>query len=106
MLVHSLFVSGSSWMRWMTTLLHAGLFLQLALWETTEAIHPDCALVVQHMKAQEECNQILKQEKNNHSTRTGCPTAWDDIRCWLRAEVGQVVSVSCANVSQLFANNQ
>uniref|UniRef100_A0A8C2WRV3 Growth hormone releasing hormone receptor b n=1 Tax=Cyclopterus lumpus TaxID=8103 RepID=A0A8C2WRV3_CYCLU len=37
---------------------------------------------------------------------SGCPTAWDDIRCWYRAEVGQVVSVSCANVSQLFANNQ
>uniref|UniRef100_A0A667YQ67 Growth hormone releasing hormone receptor b n=1 Tax=Myripristis murdjan TaxID=586833 RepID=A0A667YQ67_9TELE len=36
----------------------------------------------------------------------GCPTEWDNIRCWSRAEVGQVVSVSCANVSQLFANNQ
>lgn len=36
----------------------------------------------------------------------GCPTTWDDIRCWNHAEVGQVVSVSCANVSQLFANNQ
>lgn len=35
----------------------------------------------------------------------GCPTAWDQIRCWYRAEVGQVVSVSCANVSQLFADN-
>ena len=31
---------------------------------------------------------------------------WDEIRCWYRAEVGQVVSVSCSNVSQLFANNQ
>lgn len=37
---------------------------------------------------------------------SGCQTAWDDIRCWHRAEVGQVVSISCANVSQLFANNQ
>lgn len=36
---------------------------------------------------------------------SGCPTVWDEIRCWYRAEVGQVVSVSCANVSQLFANN-
>uniref|UniRef100_A0A3Q1D6D2 Growth hormone releasing hormone receptor b n=1 Tax=Amphiprion ocellaris TaxID=80972 RepID=A0A3Q1D6D2_AMPOC len=72
----------------------------------TEAIHPDCALVVQHMKAQEECDQILRQEENNHSDKTGCPTVWDDIRCWHRAEFGQVISVSCANVSQLFANNQ
>ncbi|MEQ2209777.1 hypothetical protein XENOCAPTIV_003874 [Xenoophorus captivus] len=37
---------------------------------------------------------------------SGCPTFWDDIRCWYRAEVGQVVRVSCANVSQLFADNQ
>ncbi|XP_056234381.1 pituitary adenylate cyclase-activating polypeptide type I receptor-like [Seriola aureovittata] len=106
MLLQSVFVSGGSWMRRTTTLLHLGLFLQLALWETTEAIHPDCALVAQHMKAQEECNQILKQEENNHSTRAGCPTFWDDIGCWFRAEVGQVVSVSCSNVSQLFVNNQ
>lgn len=37
---------------------------------------------------------------------SGCQTAWDEIRCWYRAEVGQVVSILCANVSQLFANNQ
>ncbi|XP_067452357.1 pituitary adenylate cyclase-activating polypeptide type I receptor [Thunnus thynnus] len=98
-----MFISGSSWLKWIPTLLHFGVFLQLAVWETTEAIHPDCALVVQHKMAQEECNQLLKQEENNHSNRTGCPTLWDEIRCWYRAEVGQVVSVSCANISQLFA---
>ncbi|KAA8589353.1 hypothetical protein FQN60_012718 [Etheostoma spectabile] len=85
-------------LKWMATLLHTGLLLQPALWDTatlviisamtsvslcnsgvlssqTAAIHPDCALVVQHMKAQEQY-------------------------------VGQVVSVSCANASQLFANNK
>uniref|UniRef100_A0A3B4BV28 G-protein coupled receptors family 2 profile 2 domain-containing protein n=1 Tax=Pygocentrus nattereri TaxID=42514 RepID=A0A3B4BV28_PYGNA len=36
---------------------------------------------------------------------SGCRTDWDDIRCWDRAEVGQVVNVACSNVSQLFANN-
>ncbi|XP_061593321.1 pituitary adenylate cyclase-activating polypeptide type I receptor-like [Cololabis saira] len=70
----------------------------------TEAIHPDCALVAQHMKAEEDCNQILQLD-TNRSARTGCPTAWDNIWCWYRAEVGQVVSVSCANVSLFFANN-
>uniref|UniRef100_A0A672YTF6 Growth hormone releasing hormone receptor a n=1 Tax=Sphaeramia orbicularis TaxID=375764 RepID=A0A672YTF6_9TELE len=35
-----------------------------------------------------------------------CPTHWDDIRCWTSAEVGQVVNVSCTDVSQLFDNNQ
>ncbi|TNN63929.1 hypothetical protein EYF80_025862 [Liparis tanakae] len=123
-----------------------------------EAIHPDCALVLQHMKAQEDsvpcgdrdradvssyfglitftppvaqknpseqkagrdqlCLTIFKSStvsfedflscelipQTNSDER--CPTAWDDIRCWYRAEVGRVVSVSCANVSQMFANNQ
>ncbi|XP_054645545.1 vasoactive intestinal polypeptide receptor 2 isoform X1 [Dunckerocampus dactyliophorus] len=80
----------------------ATLLCLLLLQQTTKAIHPDCALVVQHMKAQDECSQILKQEESNLSTGAVCPTAWDNIRCWWRAEVGQVVRVSCANVSQLF----
>ncbi|KAM4739768.1 pituitary adenylate cyclase-activating polypeptide type I receptor [Anableps anableps] len=90
----------------MDSFLHLALLLQLALFETTEAMHPDCAVVLQHMKAEEECYHILEQEENNHSSKTGCPTLWDDIYCWYRAEVGQMVRVSCANVSQLFANNQ
>ncbi|KAM8875069.1 pituitary adenylate cyclase-activating polypeptide type I receptor isoform 1-T2 [Spinachia spinachia] len=105
MSLRCMLISGGSWGRWMATLLHLVLFLQPVVWETAAAIHPDCALVVQHMKAQEDCNEILKQEESNDSTRTGCPTAWDEIRCWHRAGVGQVVSVSCANVFQLFDNN-
>ena len=36
-------------------------------------MHPDCALVVQHMEALEDCNQILMQEEeeSNRSARTG-----------------------------------
>lgn len=37
-------------------------------------MHPDCALVLQHMEALEDCNQILKQEEeeeSNHSSGTG-----------------------------------
>uniref|UniRef100_A0A665WDG7 Pituitary adenylate cyclase-activating polypeptide type I receptor-like n=1 Tax=Echeneis naucrates TaxID=173247 RepID=A0A665WDG7_ECHNA len=36
----------------------------------------------------------------------GTVIMWDEIQCWYRAEVGQVVSVSCANVFQLFAHQQ
>ncbi|KAM4575237.1 pituitary adenylate cyclase-activating polypeptide type I receptor [Fundulus diaphanus] len=90
----------------MESFLHLALLLQLTLWETMEAIHPDCALVVQHMKAQEECYRTLEQEENNHSSKTGCPTLWDDIRCWYQAEEGQVVKVSCGNISQLFVDNK
>ncbi|MEQ2182834.1 hypothetical protein GOODEAATRI_026330 [Goodea atripinnis] len=67
----SLVVFESSGLRKMDSFLHLSLLLQLALWETAEAMHPDCALVVQHMKAQEECYHILEQEENNHSLKTG-----------------------------------
>ncbi|XP_077391289.1 vasoactive intestinal polypeptide receptor 1 [Festucalex cinctus] len=90
------------WKLRLTTLLELSL-LQM-MWETTEAIHPDCALVLQHMKAQEECSRIILQEENKMADATGCPTAWDEIRCWYGVEVGQVVGVSCANISQLFHN--
>lgn len=54
------------------------------LYFQSEAMHPDCAVVVQHMKAQEECNQILKQE-NNHSSRTGLWVLWPRFpQCSLR----------------------
>uniref|UniRef100_A0A672HPD7 Growth hormone releasing hormone receptor b n=1 Tax=Salarias fasciatus TaxID=181472 RepID=A0A672HPD7_SALFA len=62
------------------------------------AIHPDCALVAQHMKTQEECTRVLRREENNHSAKAGCSTFWDNIRCWHRVDVGRVVRVSCANV--------
>ncbi|KAM4629868.1 vasoactive intestinal polypeptide receptor 1 [Polymixia lowei] len=104
--INSMLVSKTSAFKWKAAVFHFCLWLQLAVWKTTEAIHPDCALVVQHMRAQETCIQTRRLEARNRSTRTGCQTEWDEIRCWYYAEVGQVVSVSCANVSQLFANNQ
>ncbi|CAB1332187.1 unnamed protein product, partial [Coregonus sp. 'balchen'] len=33
-----------------------------------------------------------------------CRTEWDEVRCWYQADVGQIVNVSCSDVSQLFAN--
>ncbi|XP_077440729.1 pituitary adenylate cyclase-activating polypeptide type I receptor [Vanacampus margaritifer] len=94
---------GFFWKLHLTWLLELSL-LQMMTLETTEAIHPDCALVLQHMKAQEECNRIILQEENDLAAGTGCPTLWDEIRCWYGVEVGQVLGVSCANISQLFHN--
>uniref|UniRef100_A0A3B5AUQ3 Growth hormone releasing hormone receptor a n=1 Tax=Stegastes partitus TaxID=144197 RepID=A0A3B5AUQ3_9TELE len=37
---------------------------------------------------------------------SGCKTEWDEIGCWLRAEVGQVVNVSCSEVFQHFSSSQ
>lgn len=36
----------------------------------------------------------------------GCKTEWDEIRCWLRADVGQVVNVSCSEVFQHLSSKQ
>ncbi|KAI9544513.1 hypothetical protein NQZ68_001386 [Dissostichus eleginoides] len=35
-----------------------------------------------------------------------CNTEWDEIGCWLRADVGQVVNVSCSEVFQHFSSSQ
>ncbi|TRY91952.1 hypothetical protein DNTS_035452 [Danionella cerebrum] len=69
-----------------------------------ETIHPACALVAEHMKAQEQCIHGQTQEALNSSNVTGCGTDWDEFWCWSRAEVGHVVNVSCSEVSQLFVN--
>ncbi|XP_038147534.1 pituitary adenylate cyclase-activating polypeptide type I receptor [Cyprinodon tularosa] len=90
----------------MKSFLHLALLLQLALWDQTKAIHPDCAVIVQHMKAKEDCYHMLEQEENNNSSKTGCPTSWDHMYCWHQAQVGEVVRILCADITQLFADNQ
>ncbi|XP_056460012.1 pituitary adenylate cyclase-activating polypeptide type I receptor-like [Gadus chalcogrammus] len=93
--------------KWISALFRFCLWLQwLAMLEKAEAIHPDCALVVQLVKAKENCIWARRQEARNRTSASGCQTKWDDIRCWRGAPVGQVVRVSCANVSQMFANNE
>ncbi|XP_056605701.1 pituitary adenylate cyclase-activating polypeptide type I receptor [Triplophysa dalaica] len=80
------------------------LWIQQCTWKEVETIHPECALVAEHMKAQEQCIRTQRQEANNHNI-TGCRTEPDQIWCWYRAEVGQVVNVSCSEVSQFYAKN-
>uniref|UniRef100_A0A8C6WX46 Growth hormone releasing hormone receptor a n=1 Tax=Neogobius melanostomus TaxID=47308 RepID=A0A8C6WX46_9GOBI len=36
----------------------------------------------------------------------GCRTDWDGINCWLRAEVGEVVNISCSEFLKHFTSNQ
>uniref|UniRef100_A0A8C6P644 Growth hormone releasing hormone receptor a n=1 Tax=Nothobranchius furzeri TaxID=105023 RepID=A0A8C6P644_NOTFU len=71
-----------------------------------EAIHPDCAIISQHLRAREICSQMRRINALDLSVFTGCKTEWDDIGCWLRAEVGQVVNLSCSEVFQHFSSNQ
>ncbi|TKS79653.1 Vasoactive intestinal polypeptide receptor 1 [Collichthys lucidus] len=84
------------------------LIICLHLWHrpVAEAIHPECAIISEHLRAQEMCSQTRRSEAQNQTDHSGCKTDWDDIRCWLRAEVGQVVNVSCSEVLQHFSSNQ
>nr|XP_054597565.1 pituitary adenylate cyclase-activating polypeptide type I receptor isoform X2 [Nothobranchius furzeri] len=84
------------------------IFVCLQLWSKPmgEAIHPDCAIISQHLRAREICSQMRRSEAQNQTQLSGCKTEWDDIGCWLRAEVGQVVNLSCSEVFQHFSSNQ
>ncbi|XP_041847376.1 pituitary adenylate cyclase-activating polypeptide type I receptor-like [Melanotaenia boesemani] len=84
------------------------LVLYLQLWSSpmAEAIHPDCAIVSRHLMAREICSQTRRNEAQNQTDQSGCETEWDEIGCWLRAEVGQVVNISCSEVFQHFSSNQ
>uniref|UniRef100_A0A8D3B3D0 Growth hormone releasing hormone receptor a n=1 Tax=Scophthalmus maximus TaxID=52904 RepID=A0A8D3B3D0_SCOMX len=72
-----------------------------------EAMHPDCAIISQHLRAREVCSQTRRSEaQQNRSDHRGCKTRWDEIGCWLRSEVGQVVNLSCSEVFQHFSSIQ
>ncbi|XP_036940603.1 vasoactive intestinal polypeptide receptor 1-like [Acanthopagrus latus] len=82
------------------------LILYLHLWHRVKAIHPDCDIIAQHRRAREVCSQARRSEAQNQSDHSGCRTEWDDIGCWQRAEVGQVVNLSCNEVFQHFSSSQ
>ncbi|KAG7455166.1 hypothetical protein MATL_G00253650 [Megalops atlanticus] len=81
-------------------------WLAVVFWKLAGAIHPDCAIITQHMKAQELCLLARRKEAQNRTGVAGCRTEWDEVRCWHRADVGQVVNVSCPEIFQHFTNNQ
>lgn len=84
-------------------------FLCFHLWFgllVVEAIHEDCAIVSQHLRALEICNETRRSEELNSSQQSGCLTDWDGINCWLRAQVGQVVNTSCSEIFQHYTSNQ
>ncbi|XP_075877819.1 pituitary adenylate cyclase-activating polypeptide type I receptor-like [Nelusetta ayraudi] len=81
-------------------------FLHLWCTPTVEGIHPDCAIISEHLRARETCMQTRRSEKQSQGNHSGCKTKWDHIGCWLRAEVGQVVNISCSEVFQHFSSNQ
>uniref|UniRef100_A0A3Q2TR85 Growth hormone releasing hormone receptor a n=1 Tax=Fundulus heteroclitus TaxID=8078 RepID=A0A3Q2TR85_FUNHE len=82
------------------------LLVYICLFPMLHAIHPDCAIISQHLRAREICSQTRRSEAQNRSDHSGCKTEWDEIGCWLRADAGQVVNLSCSEVFQHFSSNQ
>ncbi|XP_031416105.1 growth hormone releasing hormone receptor a [Clupea harengus] len=82
------------------------LWILVTFFGTAYSIHPDCAIISEHMKAQEACIQIQRTESQNQNESMGCGTGWDGIQCWPRAELGQVVNLSCADILQLLTHTQ
>ncbi|KAL2097029.1 hypothetical protein ACEWY4_006236 [Coilia grayii] len=74
------------------------LWILITFCGTVCSSHPECAIFSEHMKAQDACIQIRMAEPQNQSEWIGCRTYWDDIQCWPRAELGQVVNLSCADL--------
>ncbi|MBN3323672.1 PACR protein, partial [Atractosteus spatula] len=63
-----------------------------------DSIHPECALISELLEAKSLCFEKLQEESFNITEKSGCPTDWDEIHCWPRADVGRVVRVTCSEV--------
>ncbi|XP_061879380.1 growth hormone releasing hormone receptor a isoform X1 [Entelurus aequoreus] len=83
------------------------LIFSVSLWSiVTEAIHPDCAIIAQHLRARQACGLARWREVQNQTELRGCKTEWDNVGCWRTADVGQVANVSCSDVFQHFSSSQ
>ncbi|XP_072768988.1 vasoactive intestinal polypeptide receptor 1-like isoform X2 [Nerophis lumbriciformis] len=83
------------------------LIFSVSLWSiVTEAIHPDCAIIAQHLRARQACGLARWREVHNQTELRGCKTEWDNVGCWRTADVGQVANVSCSDVFQHFSSSQ
>lgn len=72
-------------------------------------LHTDLKLLSTLPLSQADFSQISQPSLTlliSLSVSAGCKTKWDHIGCWLRAEVGQVVNISCSEVFQHFSSNQ
>ncbi|XP_012820401.1 pituitary adenylate cyclase-activating polypeptide type I receptor isoform X2 [Xenopus tropicalis] len=57
------------------------------------AMHPYCII----KKEEEACLEKIQRYEIEmwNDTQPGCPGMWDNITCWMPAEVGKVVSIRC-----------
>ncbi|XP_060784801.1 secretin receptor [Neoarius graeffei] len=56
------------------------------------------------LQEEENCNNIIHQDNITYINSTGCGALWDDVKCWPRAEVGDVISQQCPTFLRVKGN--
>ncbi|XP_043546617.1 vasoactive intestinal polypeptide receptor 2 [Chiloscyllium plagiosum] len=57
-------------------------------------IHPNCRLYLEIQREELRCLTQLNKP-NNTGLSKGCPGVWDNVTCWMPAEVGETVIMPC-----------
>ncbi|XP_067909555.1 growth hormone releasing hormone receptor, like [Heterodontus francisci] len=62
----------------------------------TANLHPECEIITELKKDEEQCLQSIKETGN--ASVQGCGMTWDGALCWPYAVHGETVNVSCPTV--------
>ncbi|XP_059181194.1 growth hormone releasing hormone receptor 2 [Centropristis striata] len=79
--------------------LTAAVYILIFSQNTARSSHPECSIVFQLQKKENECKVKMKTESEaslqNTNETAGCETQWDGVSCWPASSEGQTVSVLC-----------
>ncbi|XP_054479190.1 vasoactive intestinal polypeptide receptor 2-like [Anoplopoma fimbria] len=68
------------------------LLLGFTFIHTLNGKFPHCQFQWEMQSARRECETLLQQQT---AASTGCHGVWDNVSCWQRAEVGEVMTLPC-----------
>ncbi|XP_056290282.1 vasoactive intestinal polypeptide receptor 2-like [Pseudoliparis swirei] len=78
------------------------LLLGVTFIHTVHGKFPHCQLQWEMQRASRECGTLLQQT----AASTGCLGEWDNVSCWQRAAVGEVMTLPCPSpILRLFGKN-
>ncbi|XP_061154126.1 pituitary adenylate cyclase-activating polypeptide type I receptor isoform X2 [Syngnathus typhle] len=77
-------------------LLLAVFLLQLAL--SCQQVPSNCVI----KREEEKCAEMMAFDQDGEDLQSGCPWMWDNLTCWQRASIGDVVEVNCPELFSQF----